>query len=201
MRDRMVLEHLHISSLLDILTNVSKRERWNPMRCYQKYLSLGLLILCLLSGCATSSTQTSQNTKQPTQNTKQSTATGTSLPQSSIPGLKLPPGFQISVYAKGFNIPRFITIGPKGVLLVAERGANSVVALPPGTSPEQSASPIVIASGLHDPTSLVMHNGYLYVGEGSSIARMAMGKDLKAVPIKRIITELPLGRPHNTRTV
>jgi len=47
----------------------------------------------------------------------------------------------------------------------------------------------------------VMHDGYLYVGEGASIARMALGDDLKAGPITRIITDLPEGGQHSTRTV
>jgi glucose/arabinose dehydrogenase len=59
----------------------------------------------------------------------------------------------------------------------------------------------VIASHLNDPTSLVMHNAYLYVGEGASIARMALGSDLKAGPMERIITDLPEGGQHSTRTV
>jgi glucose/arabinose dehydrogenase len=84
---------------------------------------------------------------------------------------------------------------------VANRAANSIIALPPGNSPTQAGTARVIASNLNDPTSLVMHNGYLYVGEGSSIARMALGNDLKAGPIQRIITDLPLGGQHSTRTV
>ena len=48
-------------------------------------------------------------------------------------------------------------------------------------------------SGLHDPTSLDMHRGYLYIGEGSSIARVQLGNDLHAGPVERIITSLPDG--------
>lgn len=46
-----------------------------------------------------------------------------------------------------------------------------------------------------------MHDGYLYVGEGNAIARMALGDDLKAGPIQRIITDIPEGGQHFTRTV
>src|SRR5205823_9454795 len=135
---------------------------------------------CAGSGTSGTPTVTAQPHRQasvqPTQTQRQASPvpqrTATSYGTSSVPGLKLPPGFQISVYASGLTVPRFITIGPRGVLLVAERGANEVIALPHGSSVKQAAKPIVIASNLNSPTSLVMHNGYLYVGEGSSIARM-----------------------------
>src|SRR6266516_3838815 len=125
----------------------------------QRRLCILFALLFVLYGCASSSTSTSS---QP------DTAYGI----SSIPGLHLPPGFQISVYASGLHAPRFTTIGPNDVLLVSDRASNSIIALPPGTSTSHAGEPIVVARNLKDPTSLVMHSGYLYVGEGSSIARM-----------------------------
>src|SRR5687768_1426547 len=44
--------------------------------------------------------------------------------------LQLPPGFTADVFASGLNGPRFITFSPDGVLYVAERGADRIVALP-----------------------------------------------------------------------
>ena len=111
----------------------------------RRSISLLVTLMFFVSGCASSTgSSTSQSpTKQPG-STPRSTATlvptGTSnLPASSIPGIQLPTGFQISVYARGLNTPRFMTIGPNGVLLVANRGSNSVVALIPGSSPTQTA--------------------------------------------------------------
>ena len=154
------------------------------MRCK---ICLLLALLFVLYGCAF---QTSASSPP-------ETSYGTSI----ISGLHLPPGFQISIYASGLHAPRFMTFGPNDALLVADRASNSIIALPPGTSSTHAGDPIVIASKLHDPTSLVMHNGYLYVGEGSSIARMTLGNDLKAGPMTRIITDLPDGGQHSTRTV
>ncbi len=161
----------------------------------RRFLYLAYFTLFFLSSCATSSPSHSAggSAKQPASSTAQARA--------SLPGIKLPAGFQISIYASGLKSPRFMTIGPNGTLLVANRAANSIVALLPGSSPMQAGATRVIASNLNDPPRLVMHNGYLYVGEGSSIARMALGNDLKAGPIQRIITDLPLGGQHSTRTV
>ena len=156
-------------------------------------LYLALFLLLVLSSCGSaSSTSPSTKNAPPPKSGNNST---------SLSGITIPSGFQISTYAQGLNTPRFMTIGPKGVLLVANRGDNSIVAIPPGSSPTQGGNPITIVSNLDSPSSLVMHDGYLYVGEGSSIARMALGDDLKAGPITRIITGLPEGGQHNTRTV
>jgi glucose/arabinose dehydrogenase len=167
----------------------------------RRILYLIYFALFFLSSCASSGTSYSSQEQATKQSTVALSTPNSYATSSSIPNIKLPAGFQISVYAKELNTPRFMTIGPNGVLLVANRAGNSIIALPAGKSPAQAGTAKVIASHLNDPTSLVMHNGYLYVGEGSSIARMALGKDLKAGPIQRIITDLPLGGQHSTRTV
>ena len=173
----------------------------------RRYICLLVALLVFIAGCASSSgSSTSQSSTEQPGSTHRSTATlvptaTSNLPASSIPGIQLPQGFQISVYARGLNIPRFMTIGPNGVLLVANRGSNSVVALIPGASPTRAAQSLTLVSDLHDPTSLDMHEGYLYIGEGSSIARVQLSNDLHAGPVERIITGLPEGGQHSTRTV
>jgi glucose/arabinose dehydrogenase len=173
----------------------------------RRFICLLVAFMFFVSACASStSSSTSQSTPEQPGAPPQATATlvptvTSNLPASSIPGIQLPPGFQISVYARGLKIPRFMTMGPNGVLLVANRGSNSVVALIPGSSPTHAAKSLTLVSGLHDPTSLDMHGGYLYIGEGSSIARVQLGNDLKAGPVERMITGLPDGGQHGTRTV
>ena len=151
-------------------------------------VSLTLLLLCLSCACGTSHAPTSvvQSTqsKGPQQPVQFNEA-------ALLAHLHLPLGFHISFYASGLQTPRFMANGPGGALLVADPGSNAVIALPPGTSPEHAGTAIVITNKLDSPTSLVMHDGYLYVSEASSIARMPLGNDLKAGPITRIVTGLP----------
>ena len=173
----------------------------------RRSICLLVVLIFFVSGCASSTgSNTSQTTSGQPGSPPRATATlvptaTSNLPESSIPGIQLPTGFQISAYARGLNTPRFMTIGPNGVLLVANRGNNSVVALMPGSSPTRAANSHTLVSGLHDPTSLDMHEGYLYIGEGNSIARVQLGNDLHAGPVERIITDLPDGGQHSTRTV
>ncbi len=166
-------------------------------------LCIMFLVSCASSNSSNTLPQASTPTSVPAKTPVASTPSPTtpSLGRSSIPGLQLPQGFQISVYARELNSPRFMTIGPNGVLLVANRGAGSIVAYPKGATTAQSKSPMTLVSGLQDPTSLVVHNEYLYVGEGASIARMTLSNDLKVGPVERIITDLPKGGQHSTRTV
>src|SRR6266700_7522212 len=169
------------------------------MRTRIASLLLSLVIL-LLAGCESPSA--SPGTAQPTSSAgPQTTPTPSPTVTSTLGYFHLPPGFQVSVYASGLHAPRFITIGPNGVLLVADEGSGSIIAFPPGNSPLHAGAPIVVATHLNSPTSLDMHDGYLYVGEGASIARIALGSDLKAGPLQRIITGLPQGGQHWTRTV
>ena|SRR5437762_5282776 len=156
----------------------------------RRLLYLSCMLLFFLASCASSGSPTSS---------QQSSPSSTSH-TSNIPNIHLPAGFQISVYAQGLKSPRFMTIGPKGTLLVTNRLDNSIVAYPAGGSLEKADTPTTIVNGLNDPTSLVMHGGYLYIGERQSVARVALGDDLKAGPTQRIIDNLPDGG-HNTRTV
>src|SRR5205823_3725733 len=161
---------------------------------------LSVLSLFLLCACGTS--QPSTTAVQPSLG-KGSQESGSFHDLSSIAHLHLPPGFQISMYASGLHDPRFMTTGPNGVLFVAEAGSHAIMALPPGTSPEHAGTPIVISNTLNNPTSLVLQDGSLYVSEASSIARLAVGNDLRAGPIERIITNLPVpqGGLYGTHTV
>src|SRR5215831_4931886 len=89
-------------------------------------LLLSILIL-LLAGCESPSAPPA--TTQPTgSTTSQATPTPSPTFTSTLQHLHLPPGFQVSMYASGLHAPRFITMGPNGVLLVADRGSGSIIA-------------------------------------------------------------------------
>ncbi|HEV2655617.1 MAG TPA: PQQ-dependent sugar dehydrogenase [Ktedonobacteraceae bacterium] len=149
------------------------------------------MLLCfLLAGC------TSITTNSDAAPASTAATSGT----TSVPGIHLPAGFHISVYAKGLSQPRFMTIGPRNVLLVANRKAGEIVALTHGSSNARAAQQKVIVSGLNSPTSVVLHAGYLYIGEANAIARVQLNDNLQAGPVKRILS-LPDGGQHNTRTV
>ena len=71
----------------------------------------------------------------------------------SVSSLHVPPGFQITVFAQGLSGPRLITFSPSGTLLVAERGAGRIVALPDPDHTGKASEQITVADNLDDPTS------------------------------------------------
>jgi glucose/arabinose dehydrogenase len=118
-----------------------------------------------------------------------------------VANVRLPPGFQASIFYSGLASPRFIAFSPDGTLFVAERGSGSIVALPdPGHLGKASSKKVVI-SGLDDPTSLVFYDGALYVGEQTRVSRFTLGSNLEVTSRKVIVSGLPADGQHTTRTV
>jgi glucose/arabinose dehydrogenase len=85
--------------------------------------------------------------------------------------IKLPPGFQISVYAKGVEGARSLTHGPRGIVFVGSRDAGKVYALLSGSDAGQTSEVIVVARNLHSPNGVAFRNGSLYVAEINRVLR------------------------------
>src|SRR5260221_11591550 len=70
--------------------------------------------------------------------------------------LAVPPGFSVSVFAAGLTGARLMAVSPEGVILVARRPRNEVVALPVRDGTTQ---PRVILSNLPNAHSLAFRDG------------------------------------------
>jgi glucose/arabinose dehydrogenase len=112
-------------------------------------------------------------------------------------------GYTASLYA---DVPRarFLRPTPAGDLLVSVPRDGSIVrlfrdadgdGLPDGRS--------VLLSGLDKPHGMDLHDGWLYVGEGSAIARVRFDalSGQTTGGVERIVRGLPEGGNHWTRTV
>lgn len=133
---------------------------------------------------------------------QQATSLATSRQASggaSVAKLQLPAGFSAAPFATGLLAPRFITFSPDGTLFVAERGNNSIIALPDAQHTGKATKKVVVHD-LDDPTSLVFHQGALYVGEATRITRFTLSPDLQVKERQVLISGLPTGG-HATRTV
>ena len=84
--------------------------------------------------------------------------------------LHLPPGFTISVYAEGFDNPRWMAQAPNGDVFVAESYAGRISILR-DTKHNGHPERFVFASGLRLPFGMAFHEGYLYVGETDEVIR------------------------------
>jgi len=110
--------------------------------------------------------------------------------------LKVPQGFTVEEYAKGFQRPRFMVEGPGGEVLISDTVANgSVYVLNKG---ERKA----LISGLDRPYGMAFWKDYLYVGEPASIkrykydsAKMSVGAGEEVVALTGYV------KGHVTRTI
>ena len=87
------------------------------------------------------------------------------IPRPEGATLHAPPGFTVEEYASGFERPRFLVEGPSGEILVSDTIPNGAVYILEGTNKKS------LLTGLDRPYGLAFYNGYLYVGEPTSIKR------------------------------
>lgn len=116
--------------------------------------------------------------------------------------LQVPTGFQVEIFASGLTGPRFIYFGPDGVLYVADRGNDRIVALPDADGNGRADQVQLFADQLDSPHSLVYHEGAWYVGVPAGVVRLA-DTDGDGVADQRttlIDSYTPPGQ-HSTRTV
>jgi glucose/arabinose dehydrogenase len=83
--------------------------------------------------------------------------------------LKLPPGFNIEVYASGIHNTRSLRVGDKGTVFVGSRLGNKVSAV---VKKDGKTEIKTIAEGLYRPNGLAIHNGTLYIAELSQISKI-----------------------------
>ena len=117
------------------------------------------------------------------------------------PKLKVPPGFAIDVFADKVGSVRFMAIDPAGTLLVSEPSAGRVLALPDKNGRGKADSVQTVVTGLDQPHGLAFHEGALYVAETSRVQRFAYDPATMKAAQPTLLTRLPSGGGHWTRTV
>jgi glucose/arabinose dehydrogenase len=85
--------------------------------------------------------------------------------------VKLPPGFEISIYASGVKDARSLTLGPNGIVFVGSRSAGNVYALVDRNQDGKADEVITLARGLKSPNGVAFRDGALYVAEISRVLR------------------------------
>ncbi|HEX5414263.1 MAG TPA: PQQ-dependent sugar dehydrogenase [Chloroflexota bacterium] len=119
----------------------------------------------------------------------------------SAHAVALPPGFSISLLAAGLQNPRFMLFDSTGNLLVADQ-AGSVYRYPAadGAIAATPSPPAPLLAGLFAPSSLAIHDGYLYVGETNRVSRYRYDPEGLPGRAEVVVPNLPTGG-HSTRTV
>jgi len=85
--------------------------------------------------------------------------------------IKLPPGFEIGVYAADVPGARSMTFGSEGTLFVGSQGAGTVYAVRDMDGDHVAESVTVVSESLDTPNGVAFKEGALYVAEISRILR------------------------------
>lgn len=125
-------------------------------------------------------------------------------PDTAAPnlGLTVPAGFQVSVYASGFEKPRLMALAPNGDVFVSDEQAGRVWALLDRDGNGVLDSAQVYAEGLNIPHGLAFHGSFLYVATTDAVRRYPYQPgDVTARAAPENLVDLPPGGQHSTRTV
>src|SRR5512139_1368366 len=94
---------------------------------------------------------------------------GTARAAPPVERVKLPPGFEISVFADGVQDARSMALGEKGWLFVSTRRAGNVYAI--RHDGRKALETVTIATGLNMPNGVALKDGALFVAEVSRVWR------------------------------
>src|SRR5262245_43706870 len=88
-----------------------------------------------------------------------------STPATELPfnDIKLPPGFEISIYAGNVPNARSLALSPKGTLFVGTRTEGKVYAVVNQPGETEAKKIFTLAQGLNMPNGVALRNGALYV--------------------------------------
>jgi glucose/arabinose dehydrogenase len=137
------------------------------------------------------------------------------VPRPADASLQVPPGFQVQLFASGFDQPRELRTAPNGDVFVADSSAGEIKVLHGMTKDGKAESVTVFAGGLNRPFGMAFYPlgaepQYIYVGNTNSVVRIPYRNgDLKARgPAETVVQSLPsgsasdpLGGGHWTRNI
>ena len=112
--------------------------------------------------------------------------------------IKLPPGFNISLYADGVPNARSLTLGAAGTVFVGTRREGKVYAVLDRNRDNRADAVLVIAEGLDSPNGVAFRDGALYVAEISRVLRFdAIEERLTAPPAPAVVNDRFPGDAHH----
>ena len=117
---------------------------------------------------------------------------------------RVPPGFTVSIIARGFEQPRWLATAPDGDVFVADSGAGKVVVLHFTPESLQPTSQEIFADRLNLPFGIAFLENYVYLADTNQVLRFLYDpKTSKRIGAAESILDLPgLGyNQHWTRSL
>jgi glucose/arabinose dehydrogenase len=114
--------------------------------------------------------------------------------------LVVPAGYEATVFAAGLSNPRFMAVSPDGVLFVAERGADRVVALPDADGDGSADGVVEAGTGYGRAHDIEFaDDGTLLVAGSAAVFQVTLD-GLREANRQTLVEDLPTGG-HDTKTV
>ncbi len=113
----------------------------------------------------------------------------------------VPEGFQVSVLARGFREPRWLTVAPNGDVFLADTAAGKIYILRNPVGEGSEAEKAIFAEGLDEPFGIAFHENYVYFGDTNEVLRFPYDpKTSKRLGEREHLMDLPRNG-HSTRAV
>src|SRR5690606_13957685 len=117
---------------------------------------------------------------------------------------RVPPGLALDVWVRGLAGARGRRPTPAGDVLVSTPRSGRVLLVERDADGDGAPDAVrTLLEGLDRPHGLDLHDGWLYVGETGAVARVRFDPATRRTegPVERVVTDLPAGGNHWTRTV
>jgi len=119
---------------------------------------------------------------------------------------KAPAGFEVQLYATGFNMPRLMRTAPNGDLFLADSGSGQIRVFRGMTSGGKPQSSEVFAEGFRQPYGIAFYPPtgkpqWVYIGSTNEIVRIPYNGEMKAAGAPQHIADVPAGGGHWTRDI
>ena len=132
---------------------------------------------------------------------QRATGVNVDIGSGGLAELVVPDEYEVSVFAEGFASPRFMDVSADGVLFVAERGADRVVALPDRDADGRADETIEVGRGFESAHSVAFEpDGSLLVAGETRLFRLGLDANLQEAGRSVVLDGLTTGG-HSTRTV
>jgi len=115
--------------------------------------------------------------------------------------IKLPDGFEISVFASGLLNPRILAVHPAGHIYVSRREQGDVLLMHDADGDGRSDGEPVPVLHRHDAHGLAVHGDHLYVVTVKELLRAPILADGRLGDSELLIDDLPDGGQHPNRTL
>lgn len=120
-----------------------------------------------------------------------------------LESIKMPPGFQIELYADNVPGARSMTLSPNGTVFVGTRSEGKIYAILDSNNDNKADKVVTIAKNLNMPNGVTFHNGFLYVAEISRVLRFKdIEKNLENPGTPQVINDtFPKDRHHGWKFI